>query len=173
MSSASLVVAMSLGSAAVALWVFVRFPRLAPARAGVLRPRQARVRHGAHEPPRRRALRDLVRRSRWDAAFARRGRPGALLRAALRRPPWLARRATRSRPRLGRARRDLRGRLRAGCPAKAVGRGTRAARRPLGRAGPQRVRFLTSLRALPAACCTFPFAAVAAPFASVFGRPVS
>ena len=35
MSSASLVVAMSLGSAAVALWVFVRFPRLVPARAGV------------------------------------------------------------------------------------------------------------------------------------------
>jgi peptidoglycan/LPS O-acetylase OafA/YrhL len=35
MSSASLVIAMSLGSAAVALWVFVRFPRLAPARAGV------------------------------------------------------------------------------------------------------------------------------------------
>jgi peptidoglycan/LPS O-acetylase OafA/YrhL len=35
MSSASLVVAMSLGSAAVALWVFVRFPRLAPARAGL------------------------------------------------------------------------------------------------------------------------------------------
>lgn len=34
MSSASLVVAMSLGSAAVALWVFVRFPRLAPVRAG-------------------------------------------------------------------------------------------------------------------------------------------
>ena len=34
MSSASLVVSMSLGSAAVALWVFVRFPRLAPARAG-------------------------------------------------------------------------------------------------------------------------------------------
>ena len=34
MSSASLVVAMSLGSAAVALWVFVRFPRLAPARGG-------------------------------------------------------------------------------------------------------------------------------------------
>jgi hypothetical protein len=34
MSSASLVVAMSLGSAAVALWAFVRFPRLAPARAG-------------------------------------------------------------------------------------------------------------------------------------------
>jgi hypothetical protein len=34
MSSASLVVAMSLGSAAVALWTFVRFPRLAPARPG-------------------------------------------------------------------------------------------------------------------------------------------
>ena len=34
MSSASLVVTMSLGSAAVALWVFVRFPRLAPVRAG-------------------------------------------------------------------------------------------------------------------------------------------
>jgi hypothetical protein len=33
-SSASLVVTMSLGSAAVALWVFVRFPRLEPARAG-------------------------------------------------------------------------------------------------------------------------------------------
>jgi len=37
----------------------------------------------------------------------------------------------------------------------------------------QRVRFLTSLRALPAACCTLPFAAVAAPFASVFPLPVS
>ena len=35
MDSASLVVAMSLGSAAVALWLFVRFPRLAPARAGL------------------------------------------------------------------------------------------------------------------------------------------
>jgi hypothetical protein len=35
MSSASLVVTMSLGSAAVALWIFVRFPRLAPARAGL------------------------------------------------------------------------------------------------------------------------------------------
>lgn len=35
MSSASLVVAMSLGSAAVALWVFVRFPRLVPARPGL------------------------------------------------------------------------------------------------------------------------------------------
>ena len=35
MDSASLVVAMSLGSAAVALWVFVRFPRLAPGRAGL------------------------------------------------------------------------------------------------------------------------------------------
>ena len=35
MSSASLVVSISLGSAAVALWVFVRFPRLAPARAGL------------------------------------------------------------------------------------------------------------------------------------------
>ena len=34
MSSASLIVATSLGSAAVALWFFVRFPRLAPARAG-------------------------------------------------------------------------------------------------------------------------------------------
>ena len=34
MSSASLVIAMSLGSAAVALWVFVRYPRLAPERAG-------------------------------------------------------------------------------------------------------------------------------------------
>jgi hypothetical protein len=34
-SSASLVVTMSLGSAAVALWVFIRFPRLAPARGGV------------------------------------------------------------------------------------------------------------------------------------------
>jgi hypothetical protein len=35
MSSASLVVSMSLGSAVVALWLFVRFPRIAPARAGV------------------------------------------------------------------------------------------------------------------------------------------
>ena len=34
MSSASLVVAMSLGSAAIALWLFVRFPRLGPSRAG-------------------------------------------------------------------------------------------------------------------------------------------
>jgi hypothetical protein len=33
-SSASLVIAMSLGSAAVALWVFVRYPGLAPERAG-------------------------------------------------------------------------------------------------------------------------------------------
>ena len=35
MSSASLVVAISLGSAAIALWAFVRHPRLAPARPGV------------------------------------------------------------------------------------------------------------------------------------------
>ena len=34
MDSASLVVSMSLGSAAVALWLFVRFPRLGPARSG-------------------------------------------------------------------------------------------------------------------------------------------
>ena len=34
MDSASLVVTMSLGSAAVALWLFVRFPRLSPARPG-------------------------------------------------------------------------------------------------------------------------------------------
>ena len=34
MSSASLVVSMSLGSAAIALWLFVRFPRLGPSRAG-------------------------------------------------------------------------------------------------------------------------------------------
>jgi hypothetical protein len=33
-SSASLVVTMSLGSAAVALWAFVRFPQLSPERAG-------------------------------------------------------------------------------------------------------------------------------------------
>jgi hypothetical protein len=33
-TSASLVVTMSLGSAAVALWAFVRFPRLAPERPG-------------------------------------------------------------------------------------------------------------------------------------------
>src|ERR671925_282133 len=37
----------------------------------------------------------------------------------------------------------------------------------------QRARFLTSLRALPAACWTFPFAAVAAPLFSVVLRPVS
>src|SRR5690242_12064706 len=35
MSSAALVVAISLGSAALALWVFVRYPRLAPERAGL------------------------------------------------------------------------------------------------------------------------------------------
>ena len=35
MSSASLVVAISVGSALLALWVFVRYPRLAPARAGL------------------------------------------------------------------------------------------------------------------------------------------
>lgn len=35
MSSASLVIAMSLGSGAIALWVFARYPRLAPARAGL------------------------------------------------------------------------------------------------------------------------------------------
>ena len=35
MSSASLVVAISMGSAAVALWLFVRWPRLAPVRGGI------------------------------------------------------------------------------------------------------------------------------------------
>jgi hypothetical protein len=35
MSSAALVVAISLGSAAIALWAFVRYPRLAPERAGL------------------------------------------------------------------------------------------------------------------------------------------
>jgi hypothetical protein len=35
MSSASLVVTISIGSALIALWVFVRHPRLAPARPGV------------------------------------------------------------------------------------------------------------------------------------------
>jgi len=35
MSSASLVIAMSLGSGAIALWVFARYPRLEPARAGL------------------------------------------------------------------------------------------------------------------------------------------
>ena len=34
MSSASLVVAISLGSALLALWTFIRFPRLAPTRTG-------------------------------------------------------------------------------------------------------------------------------------------
>jgi hypothetical protein len=34
-SSASLVITMSMGSAAVALWLFVRFPRFTPARAGL------------------------------------------------------------------------------------------------------------------------------------------
>jgi hypothetical protein len=34
LSSASLVVAMSLGSAAIALWLFVRCPRLGPSRPG-------------------------------------------------------------------------------------------------------------------------------------------
>jgi hypothetical protein len=35
MSSASLVVAISMGSALLALWAFVRYPTLAPARAGL------------------------------------------------------------------------------------------------------------------------------------------
>jgi hypothetical protein len=34
-SSATLVISMSMGSAAVALWLFVRFPRFTPARAGL------------------------------------------------------------------------------------------------------------------------------------------
>src|SRR5438067_273486 len=79
---------------------------------------------------------ELVRGADGDAGNARRGGSGALLQAAVRRPPRLARRAARPGARLGRARRHRRGRLRRG--------GAGEARRGCARAaltrGPSRVR---------------------------------
>ncbi len=85
-----------------------------PRRADLLRPGQAGLPDGADQPPRRRSLRDLVRGARRDAGNARRRRPRAVLRAALRRPSGLARPASRPRARLGRAGRHRRGRVRRG-----------------------------------------------------------
>src|SRR5712691_267000 len=66
-----------------------------PRRADLLRPREEGVPDGADEPPWRRALRNLVRGSVGDAAAARRRRPRAVLRSAVRRSPRLARRSAR------------------------------------------------------------------------------
>src|SRR5581483_5120043 len=91
--------------------------------AHVLRPRETVIPDGGDEPPRGRAVRDLVCRRARNAGDARRSRPGALLRAAVRRAPRLARHAPRPRPRRGRAGGDRRGRLRRGRTPEARGRG--------------------------------------------------
>jgi hypothetical protein len=90
-----------------------------PRPAHLLRARQAVVPDGAARPPRGRAVRALVRGRGRRPGDARRGRPGALLPAAVRRPPRLARRSARPRSLLGRAGRDRRGRLRGGGSAEA------------------------------------------------------
>jgi hypothetical protein len=85
-------------------------------------------------------------------------------------PPAVAERELEREHGDGREADPLRGQADAAEPADPLAAGG-AARRYV-RSG-QRVRFLTSLRAFPAACCTLPLAAVAAPFASVVGLPVS
>jgi beta-lactamase class A len=81
-------------------------PRALPGAAGdqrapepwasdVLRARQALLRDGAERSSRRRALRDVVRGRGRRPADARRGGPGAVLPAAVRGPPRLARRPAR------------------------------------------------------------------------------
>src|SRR2546430_13321440 len=91
-----------------------------PRGADLLHPGEALVPDGADELPRRRPVRDLVRRAAQAAVDARRGRSRALLYSAVRRPSRLARDAARRCGRLGTARRDRGGRLRPGGTAEAA-----------------------------------------------------
>ena len=113
-----------------------------PRLADVLHRWQEDVRHVPRRPPRRRPAGALVRGRAGGAGDV--GRRGArpVLRAALRRSPGLDRRAARSRCRLGRGRRDRRGRLPRRRTQAAAGRPRRAA---IGR----RRRPTTATRRLP------------------------
>ena len=87
-------------------------PAAQPRLAGVVHPRQEDVRDVPRQPSRRRPPGAVVRRTAGHAGRARRRRARALLRAALRRPSRLDRRAAQPRAGLERDRRRHRGRLR-------------------------------------------------------------
>src|SRR4051812_19257314 len=93
-----------------------------PRCAELLRTRQEVLPDAPRRPPRRRALRHLVRRTAGEPGAPHRRESRPLLPASVRRPPRLARRAAERRRRLGRGRGDRRGRVRVRCSEESAPR---------------------------------------------------